>query len=98
MCLAGTICFGSKGLFFNMTYVFVCRAGDFYAVKEFSLLDKGSQGKQIIIQLEHVNYKFSSFLLAIKTGLYPSDPRFPYAKLFFCPFISGNIIIKSAKS
>lgn len=43
---------------FDMTFAFVCRFGFFFAVKEVSLLDQGSQAKQSIIQLEHVIHNY----------------------------------------
>lgn len=47
--------------------MFVCRHGFFFAVKEVSLLDEGSQGKQRIVQLEQVFYKL--FFLLIRLDL-----------------------------
>lgn len=40
----------------KLIHLFLCRDGFFFAVKEVSLLDQGSQAKQCIHQLEQVRH------------------------------------------
>lgn len=42
-----------------------CRDGDFFAVKEVSLLDQGSQAQECIQQLEGVRYTWSMTITSI---------------------------------
>ena len=58
-------CFLVCFLFF---FFFFCSDGFFFAVKEVSLLDQGSQGKQSIYQLEQVRRVSSSEEMLIKYG------------------------------
>ena len=53
---------------FCFFFLFFCSDGFFFAVKEVSLLDQGSQGKQSIYQLEQVRRVSSSEEMLIKYG------------------------------
>ena len=69
-----------------MSLFFFCRDGYFFAVKEVSLLDQGSQGKQNISYLEQVKKSHTCllFLILISTSNSQthSIPYFNLAKLF----------------
>ena len=53
---------------FCFFFLFFCSDVFFFAVKEVSLLDQGSQGKQSIYQLEQVRRVSSSEEMVIKYG------------------------------
>lgn len=76
-------------VFTGLTCIFFsCSDGFFFAVKEVSLLDEGSQGKQSFFQLQQVS---GPWLLIKSYDLSISSYMTVFLYMMSVPLLSGNI-------